>query len=260
MAPPVGLLEAGWRALPEGRALDVACGRGGVTVWAAASGMDVVAVDVSPVAIDATLRLAADHGVTARVDGLVHDLDTGLPATITGLFDLVVCQRFRDPTLWPALIEVLAPGGVLVVTVLSRVGAVRPGRFHAPSGSLAEELSVLDVDLLASWEAGGLATVVAARAPVVPVDRVGAMDDKLRSVLDELQSTIVRAEADGVIDDTERRELRELTGKLDALLAEQSDDSLVEQLEEAAIRFEGRHPTLASAIQSAVHTLTGYGI
>ena len=90
------------------------------------------------------------------------------------------------------------------------------------------------------------------------------MDDQLRAVLDELQSTIRRSEADGVIDDAEREELRALTAKLDGLLAEQAEDDeqdgLVDQLEESAIRFEGKHPTVAAVIRSAVDTLTGYGM
>ena len=88
------------------------------------------------------------------------------------------------------------------------------------------------------------------------------MDAKLRSLLDELQASIQRAEADGVIDDDERTELRELMDQLQTQLGESEDehDGLTESLEEAAIRFEGRHPTVASAIRSAVHTLTGYGM
>lgn len=90
------------------------------------------------------------------------------------------------------------------------------------------------------------------------------MDDQLRSVLEELQSTIRRSEADGVIDDAEREELRALTAKLDGLLADQAEDDehdrLVDQLEESAIRFEGKHPTVAAVIRSAVDTLTGYGM
>ncbi|MGK2928840.1 MAG: DUF4404 family protein [Acidimicrobiales bacterium] len=94
------------------------------------------------------------------------------------------------------------------------------------------------------------------------------MDDQLRSVLDELQSTIRRSEADGEIDEGEREELRALSARLHALLADQDDDTedddhqdgLVDQLEESAIRFEGKHPTVAAVIRSAVDTLTGYGM
>ena len=43
----------------SGRALDVACGRGGVAVWLARRGLAVDAVDVSPVGLAAGARLAA---------------------------------------------------------------------------------------------------------------------------------------------------------------------------------------------------------
>lgn len=88
------------------------------------------------------------------------------------------------------------------------------------------------------------------------------MDEQLRGVLDQLQSAIVRSEADGVIDDDERAELRSIIDRLDTLLGDDDDEheGVVEQLEESAIRFEGRHPTVAAVIRSAVDTLTGYGI
>lgn len=92
------------------------------------------------------------------------------------------------------------------------------------------------------------------------------MDDRLRSVLDELHTAIRRSEADGEIDETERAELRAIVERLDAVLAPADDDSdgdrdgVVEHLEESAIRFEGRHPTVAAVIRSAVDTLTGYGM
>lgn len=88
------------------------------------------------------------------------------------------------------------------------------------------------------------------------------MDAQLRTVLDELQATIKRSEADGHIDDGEREELRQLITQVGALLAEPEaeHEGLTEQLEEAAIRFEGRHPTTAAVIRSAVDTLTGYGM
>ena len=51
----------------SGRALDVACGRGGVAVWLARRGLAVDAVDVSPVGLAAGARLAAAAGVTGRI-------------------------------------------------------------------------------------------------------------------------------------------------------------------------------------------------
>lgn len=85
------------------------------------------------------------------------------------------------------------------------------------------------------------------------------MDDKLRSLVDELQAAVARSEADGVIDDDERAELRVLLDRLDTALGD-DDEGLTDALEEAAIRFEAGHPTITAVIRSAVDTLTGYGI
>ncbi|WP_436794555.1 DUF4404 family protein [Actinospongicola halichondriae] len=87
------------------------------------------------------------------------------------------------------------------------------------------------------------------------------MDDKLRNALDEIQSAIRRFEADGVIDDDERGQLRSLVEKLGSALEDPAEhEGLAEQLEESAIRFEGNHPTISAVIRSAVDTLTGLGM
>lgn len=91
------------------------------------------------------------------------------------------------------------------------------------------------------------------------------MDAELRRLLDELNQAITESQADGTIDADERAELRRLVARADALLDpedrdEDDHESIREQLDEAAVRFEGRHPTMAAVIRSAVDTLTGYGI
>jgi 2-polyprenyl-3-methyl-5-hydroxy-6-metoxy-1,4-benzoquinol methylase len=129
-----------------GRALEVACGRGSVSVWLAARGFTVDAVDVSEVALAGGAALAERHGVGDRLRWWAHDLDAGLPAGCAGPYDAVVCQRFRDPALYPVLAGLLAPGGLLVLTVLSEVDDA-PGAFRARPGELADAfggLSVLD--------------------------------------------------------------------------------------------------------------------
>jgi 2-polyprenyl-3-methyl-5-hydroxy-6-metoxy-1,4-benzoquinol methylase len=144
---------------PGGQALDVACGRGSVAVWLAARGFAVDAIDVSPVALDVGQELAAREGVAERVRWWLHDLDTGLPGA--GAYDVVICQRFRDPARYPELAARLAPGGLLVVTVLSEVGE-GPGPYRAPAGELLHAFDGLEV--LHHVERGGEASLVA-RAP-----------------------------------------------------------------------------------------------
>ncbi|CAN5594072.1 class I SAM-dependent methyltransferase [soil metagenome] len=162
-------LDAVVSRLPtSGRALDVACGSGAQTVWAAQRGLRVDAIDISLVAVERLARTAAGHGVGELIDVRTADLDTGLPEELAGPYDLVIVQRFRAPHLYPQLVERLAPGGVLVVSVLSEVGLDgEPGPFHAAAGELDRAFAGLDVETLLSQEADGLATVVLQR-PDVP--------------------------------------------------------------------------------------------
>lgn len=155
VAPPD--LLAG-RALPAGRALDVACGSGGAAVWLAGQGLAVDAVDVSPAGIAAGRALAARCGVADRVRWWVHDLDVGLPVGCAGPYGVVVCQRFRDPALYPVLSAALAPGGLLAITVLSSVGG-EAGRYRAGPGELRVAFAGLEV--LADVEGDGRASLLA---------------------------------------------------------------------------------------------------
>jgi SAM-dependent methyltransferase len=163
-APPGVLMNASElvAVLPVvGRALDVACGRGGVAVWLAQRGLAVDAVDVAPTGLSAGARLAARSGVADRVRWIAHDLDGGLPASCPGPYDVVVCQLFRDPARYPELAALLAPGGLLCVTVLSEVGA-GPGPFRAPPGELRAAFPGLDV--LLHREGDGEAALLARAA------------------------------------------------------------------------------------------------
>ena len=123
----------------------------------------MVAIDVSPTAIAALQDRARQLGLADRIDAQVVDLDAGLPADLAGRCSLVICQRFRDPKLYPQLVSALEPGGVLVVTVLSVVGASQPGPFHAPAGELAAAFGTDRLEILSSTEADGAATVVGRR-------------------------------------------------------------------------------------------------
>jgi 2-polyprenyl-3-methyl-5-hydroxy-6-metoxy-1,4-benzoquinol methylase len=156
---PPDALRGREHLLPSaGRALDVACGRGGVATWLACRGFTVDAIDISGSALAAAEDLARRHGVGDRVRWWQHDVDTGLPAGCVGPYAVVVCQRFRDPARYPELAARLAPGGLLVVTVLSEVGE-GPGPFRAPAGELRAAFGALDV--LHHVERDGEASIVA---------------------------------------------------------------------------------------------------
>ncbi len=97
-------------SIPEGRALVVACGPGRNALYLAELGFEVVGVDISEVAIDRARESAAESGTTARF--LVADLDDFQPEP--GAFDLVTVIRYRNPSLWPRLVDALAPNGWIV--------------------------------------------------------------------------------------------------------------------------------------------------
>lgn len=147
-----------------GTCLDVVCGLGEQSLWAAQQGLHVVALDASEVAITALNSAAINLGLRDRIDSHVADLDDGLPTEYAGMCSLVICQRFRDPRLYEQLVYMAESDGVVVVTVLSRVGAEgEPGPFHARAGELVLAFRDLDVDVVRSVEADGEATLVARR-------------------------------------------------------------------------------------------------
>lgn len=154
----VGREELLGQARGGAAALDLACGRGTVAVWLAGRGFTTTALDVSSEALRLTASLAEARDVKVRT--VRADLDDGLPAVLAGRFDVIVCQRFRDPSLYRALAGALAPGGTLVVSVLSTVGD-SGGSYRAAPGELRAAFSHLE--FLLDEESHGEAHLVARR-------------------------------------------------------------------------------------------------
>jgi hypothetical protein len=120
--------------------------------------MDYWGVDVSPVGIALARSLTTLYGLQDRCRFDVFDLDAGLPAG--PLVDLLLCHLFRDPRLDGAMIERLAPGGMLAVAVLSEVGA-GPGEFRARPGELRAAFGTLET--VDEGERDGIAWILARR-------------------------------------------------------------------------------------------------
>jgi protein-L-isoaspartate O-methyltransferase len=139
-----------------GHALEIACGRGHAALWLAARGMQVHAVDVSPVAISQARSMLAESEYAERVRFEVCDLDQGLPAGPPCA--LLLCHNFRDARLDRPMLQRLAPGGILAIATLSDVGAAHPGAFRAQPGELRRAFAALE--LLAEGEHDGRAWLV----------------------------------------------------------------------------------------------------
>ncbi len=152
--------------LPRGgSALDVASGAGRVACGLARRGLDVLAVDVSPVGLDLARERAERAGL--RIETRVLDLAAEpLPA---GPWELISCFAYLQRELFPALCRALAPRGVLVCeipTVRNLERHARPGRrFLLDEGELLRLIDPLEV----CWQQEGwvgdraLARVVARR-------------------------------------------------------------------------------------------------
>ncbi len=139
-----------------GHALDLACGQGLGSVWLARRGMDVWGLDVSLVAVSRARDLAQRSGMGDRCRFDVVDLDDGLPPGPP--VDVILCHKFRDRRLDRAIVERLAPGGLLAIAALSEVDAA-PGPFRAAPGELPAAFA--ELDLVAAGEGQGLAWLLA---------------------------------------------------------------------------------------------------
>jgi SAM-dependent methyltransferase len=154
---PPGVFAAYADVFPTtGWALDLACGQGLGAVWLARRGLDVLGLDVSPVAIAQARDLAERNGVGHRCRFDVVDLDDGLPAGPP--VDVILCHKFRDRRLDQAIIARLAPGGLLAIAALSEVGAA-PGPFRAVAGELPAAFA--DLNVVVAGEGEGHAWLLA---------------------------------------------------------------------------------------------------
>jgi hypothetical protein len=89
----------------------------------------------------------------------VFDLDSGLPPGPP--VDLLFCHLFVDRRLDDAIMERLAPGGILVVVSLSEVGH-GPGDFRIRPGELLDAFGSLEV--VDHAESEGVARILARRS------------------------------------------------------------------------------------------------
>ena len=111
------LLQHYAHLLPAGgKALDLACGRGGNALLLAIHGLDAHAWDHSQVAISQLNQLAHTRQLvvhTTRRDVIAHPPETDS-------FDVIVVSRFLHRALCPALAAALRPDGLLFYQTFSR--------------------------------------------------------------------------------------------------------------------------------------------
>jgi SAM-dependent methyltransferase len=124
-------------ATPGCRALDLACGRGANTLFMAASGLQVTAWDLSPVAIGRLERAAGEQGL--GISTAVRDVIAFPPEPQS--FDLILVSFFLERSLAPAIAAALKPGGLLFYQTYSRVAV-------SDEGPSSEQFRLDDNELL----------------------------------------------------------------------------------------------------------------
>jgi SAM-dependent methyltransferase len=108
--PPNAHLTAELRALRPGRALDAGCGQGTDTLWLAAHGWQVTAVDFAATALAVARSTAEAIGpdVAGRIDWVEADLAAWTPQPEA--YDLVVCLYVHAAQSVEELVQRLATG------------------------------------------------------------------------------------------------------------------------------------------------------
>lgn len=154
--PPNAHLLAEAAQLPPGRALDAGAGHGAETLWLAARGWHVTAVDFSATALGHARATATLLGpdVAERVEWVEADLAAWIPAPER--YDLVLCLYVHVAGSVPALVRRLAAGvasGGTLLLVGHRPLDPATGAATAAAGqvqvSVEEALAALD---RAEWE------------------------------------------------------------------------------------------------------------
>jgi SAM-dependent methyltransferase len=122
MSPPASWLVQHADLLPrQGRALDVACRHGRHAIWLAERGLTTVAVDRDVVAIRELNDLARERRLPVRAE--VRDLERGDNPFAASTYDVIVVLHYLHRPLFPALLDALAPGGLLVYETFTRAQA-----------------------------------------------------------------------------------------------------------------------------------------
>ncbi len=110
------LQEHGFLLPASGKALDLACGLGGNSLFLAEQGLDVHAWDISEVALEKLRAHASHRGLTLTT--AIRDLENNPPAAAQ--FDCISVSYFLDRALCPAIAAALKPGGLLFYQTFTR--------------------------------------------------------------------------------------------------------------------------------------------
>ena len=142
-------------SLPRGKVLSLGEGEGRNAVWLASQGFEVWSIDLSPIGVAKTLKLAEQHGVTVHAS--VGDLAEYVIEAAT--WDAIISIFAHTPPsvrrrIHQQVVNGLRPGGVYLLEAYSPnqidygTGGPKDLSFLPTVELLADELSGLQFDLL----------------------------------------------------------------------------------------------------------------
>jgi tellurite methyltransferase len=142
---PNELLRQWLPSVPVGRALDIACGAGRNSLFLAAAGFQVDALDISGQALARAAESASAQGLD--VNWMEHDLDAGLPDG--DRYDLIVMFRYVNMNIFGMLSERLLPDGYVLVeehlVTDANVVGPRGSQYRVAPGALVAAAGNLDI-------------------------------------------------------------------------------------------------------------------
>ena len=151
-APSSWLVQHAGLLPREGRALDVASGRGRHAIWLAERGYTTLALDRDEEAIRELNDVARQRRLPLHAE--VRDLEGRAGPFGPAVFDVILVFNYLHRPLFPALIEALAPNGLLVYETFTRAQAARGKPTNPDFLLMAGELLdlVRPLEVLASRE------------------------------------------------------------------------------------------------------------
>ena len=117
---PDAFFVAEAKGLLAGRALDLGCGEGGDSLWLAARGWDVTAVDFASAAVETLQRIATERGLSVRgvvASVLEYEHDSECDLVLMSFMHLLPGERTK---MLANASAALAPGGILLYNGISR--------------------------------------------------------------------------------------------------------------------------------------------
>lgn len=150
--------------LPRGRCLDLAAGRGANALFMAQRGYRVDAVDWSLEALQRAGGEASSQDLALNL--LVADL-TSYPLPVER-YDVVLCFRYLERSLWPYMERALLPGGALLMETFTEEHRLEhpdfPAAYCLAPGELRRAFPLLKVALYHESRSEGVASVFALRS------------------------------------------------------------------------------------------------